>query len=333
MKISIVIPTYNRNDQLLAVLRELLKSEVESTDSVEIIIVDDGSPISVENEVLKLSSAPPFSIKCLTQKNAGPAEARNNGFKHSSNELVLFIDDDILVFPDLIKRHAEAHREKPRSVIFGQSPYLESNETTPAYRYLNQLVDQSFRSVGAAQTDKYVRVDIVASGNLSVAKSLFTDRAVYAPGLKVPVGEEYELSAYLKERNIPIYFCPGIKGWHLQKATLEDTCIQNYKYGLGIAELAAKRPDVLERLEQPRMIFETNREIRRGDSLGLKVKKAIRSSIASEAIRKVMLGSTKLAERLIPIDPLLFAGYRLTIGTYFAAGIKDGITRFGKEDQ
>ena len=333
MTITVVIPTYNRNEQLSRVVDNLLVSDTTGVESIEIIVVDDGSPSPAKEVVNSRSVKEPFQLRYVRQENAGPAEARNNGFKHSSNELVLFIDDDILVFPDLIKRHAEAHREKLRSVIFGQSPYLESNETTPAYRYLNQLVDQSFRSVGAAQTDKYVRVDIVASGNLSVEKSLFTDRAVYAPGLKVPVGEEYELSAYLKERNIPIYFCPGIKGWHLQKATLEDTCIQNYKYGLGIAELAAKRPDVLERLEQPRMIFETNREIRRGDSLGLKVKKAIRSSIASEAIRKVMLGSTKLAERLIPIDPLLFAGYRLTIGTYFAAGIKDGITRFGKEDQ
>ena len=331
--ISVVIPTYNRPDQLKRVLETMLESDVDEFDEVEIIVVDDGSPQPVGEVVDGIPVAPPFSLRCIRQENAGPAEARNNGFQNASNEIVLFIDDDILVFPDLIQAHAAAHRARPGSVIFGQSPYAEADKSTPAYRYLNQLIDTGHESIGAERNEKFVRVEIVASGNLSVEKQLFQDRAVYAPGLQIPVGEEYELSAYLKERDIPIYFCPDIKGWHLQKATIEDTCVQNYKYGLGIAELAVKRPDVLERLTQPRTIFETNRAVQSADPVDIKLKKTIRRLTTSESVRKLLLAATKMAERSVQSDALLFKGYRVAIGTYFAAGIRDGIARFGKENR
>ena len=332
MEISIVIPTFQRAGQLSEVLDHLFASKVCDFEDVEVIVVDDGSSTPAHSVVEEKHPARPFRLKYVYQENAGPAEARNNGFRNASNELVLFIDDDILVFPDLMMAHAAAHAERPGSVIFGQSPYAEVDKSTPAYRYLNLLIDAGHESIGAEPQAKYVQVEIVASGNLSVEKKLFPDRSVYAPGLQIPVGEEYELSAYLKERDIPIYYCPEIKGWHLQKATIEDTCVQNYKYGLGIAELAIKRPDVLERLTQPRTIFETNRSVQSADPVDIKLKKTIRRLTTSESVRKLLLAATKMAERSVRSDALLFKGYRIAIGTYFAAGIRDGITRFSKEN-
>lgn len=330
MKISIVIPTYNRPEQLSDVLKHIFASVTTGFESIEVIVVDDGSKIPAREIVEALSPPAPFRLKYVYQENAGPAEARNHGFRLAEHDIVLFIDDDILVFPELIQKHAEAHIEQPASVIFGQSPYPPMTKPTPAYRYLNGLADDSLRSVGAHST-RAVKVEIVASGNLSVEKRLFKERDVYSPGLKIPVGEEYELSAYLLKNAIPLFFYPSIKGWHLQPVTIQDSCIQNYKYGLGIAELAAKRPDVLE-LRQPRFIFDANSPVKADDPFKLKIKKYLRRGMTNQMIRNAMLAAVSASEKLIRSDKILFPMYRLVVGNFFAAGIKDGREMFSGEN-
>lgn len=329
-QISIVIPTYNRPNQLSDVLTHILASCIEGFDNIEVIVVDDGSTNSPRMIVENIVPSEPFDLRYIYQENSGPAAARNNGFRSANNEIVLFIDDDILVFPDLVQKHYKAHLKYPRSVIFGQSPYPPMDKPTPAFRYLTYLAAQSLESVGSSTNDQGVKVEIIASGNLSVEKHLFQERDVYSSGLKIPVGEEYELSAYLLKQSIPTFFLPSIKGWHLQPATLSDSCMQNYKYGLGIAELAAKRPDVLA-LKQARHIFETNSAIRAGDQIAIKIKKRLRTIMSPNAIRTSMLCAVRFAEKFPLPDLILFAAYRLVIGNFFAAGIADGQKRFSQK--
>jgi glycosyltransferase involved in cell wall biosynthesis len=75
--ISIVIPTYNRNDQLSEVLDYVLRSEVDGLSEVEVIVVDDGSALPAKAVVEAIPVESPFTLRCLSQKNAGPGEARN----------------------------------------------------------------------------------------------------------------------------------------------------------------------------------------------------------------------------------------------------------------
>jgi hypothetical protein len=177
--------------------------------------------------------------------------------------------------------------------------------------------------------EKFIKIDIVASGNISIEKQLFTDRDVYAPGLQIPVGEEYELSAYLSTQKIPIYFAPDIKGWHLQPTTITDSCKQNYKHGEGIAELAINRPDVLF-LDQPRHIWEMNRSVEPSDPFQLKLKKVVRKWLATERVRNILLSTANTSTNILP-SILLFPLYRLVVGSFFVAGIADGTKRFGKK--
>ncbi|MGH9946969.1 MAG: glycosyltransferase family 2 protein [Pyrinomonadaceae bacterium] len=328
-RLTIVIPTFNRPNQLSDVLDSLFASDIRTFEDVEVVVVDDGSDLPARGIVENFIPRNPFRIAYIYQENAGPAEARNNGFRLAANEIVLFIDDDILVFPDLILKHVEAHREMPGSVICGQSPYAIPSEIDSEYEYLNSLHNEGFDSIGVQDGERFVGVEIVASGNISVEKHLFKNRSVYAPGLRMPIGEEYELSLYLKNANIPIYLAPQIKGWHLQPATIVDSCKQNYKYGLGIAELAIKRPDVLS-LEQLRAIWETNRRLVADDPATLKLKKIVRRLFANRLARTILLWCASSSKAFVP-SALLFVLYRLTVGSFLAAGILDGSKKFAKE--
>jgi glycosyltransferase involved in cell wall biosynthesis len=325
MKLSVVIPTFNRGIQLGSVLDSILQSDVSELEDVEIIVIDDGSKEPAEEVVNSKTTATPFRLRYIYQTNAGPAEARNNGLRVASNDIVLFLDDDVLLFPDALRKHVEAHEARPNSVIFGPYPYRVPQKETSEYRYLKELVDHGIHCLSS--DERFVRVETVASGNLSVRKSQFENGELYRAGLKIPVAEEYALIADLKQNCIPIYFVRDICGWHLQPPTLKDVCKQNYKYGLGISEVALKRPSVLE-LDQLRTQFEYLVGIKKTDNARLKLKKQIMNLSSKRPVRS---GLRVLAESLGMIgvpDIVLFRLYRMTIGAHSTAGMRDGLKMF-----
>ncbi|MEZ5424180.1 MAG: glycosyltransferase family 2 protein [Pyrinomonadaceae bacterium] len=328
MQISIVIPTYNRPDQLKSVLKHLLASDTEGFDNVEIIVVDDGSKESARHVVESFDVRPPFNLAYVFQENTGPAEARNHGFRLAKNEIVLFIDDDILVFPDLIRNHFLAHSERKGAVFFGQCPYLVPEIETPAYRYLAELNDQGIAALDHLREGRFIRLDTIASGNISFEKSMFTDTGeVYGRDLTIAAGEEFELALRLMKKRIAVFMMPDTKGWHLQPATIADSCKQNYRYGKGVAEVITKMPETLT-FPPVANLYLHNNPIQPGDPISLKTKKSIRRLLTP--IRGALLDVATIMEKILPDGKVLYMVFRTIVSTYFVAGLRDGMREFGE---
>jgi len=92
MKFSVVVPVYNRPDEVNELLESLLNQKYSN---FEVIIVEDGSKIDCKNIVDKYSDK--IDVKYFTKENGGPASARNFGFKEISGEYCIFFDSDIIV--------------------------------------------------------------------------------------------------------------------------------------------------------------------------------------------------------------------------------------------
>ncbi|QZX99911.1 glycosyltransferase [Halobaculum rubrum] len=93
MHASVVVPTYERP----AKLERTLDSVCEQTaDAYEVIVVDDGSESDAQDAVLD-RYAGRDRVTVLRQANAGPATARNRGWRAADGEYVLFTDDDCIV--------------------------------------------------------------------------------------------------------------------------------------------------------------------------------------------------------------------------------------------
>ncbi len=329
-KISIVIPTFNRIEQLSEVLDHLLASDTAGFDDIEILVVDDGGSEPALTTVESKEASWPFRLQCIEQSNSGPAAARNNGFRRAANEIVLFVDDDVLVPPDLLGGHVEAHTRNPNSVVFGLYPYVEPSISTPAYRYLDKL-ERDARSEVAMSGGEYIHSRILASGNLSVERSTFADLGgVYDETLKTPMAEEIELALRLERLGIPIIYVPALDALHTQPTTIDGKCRQDLKYGLGIAEAYSKLRDHAPQ-EQFAATIKVNGPIRSSDSLALKAAKVVKSVLAVSPIRRAFLSVVQVVERLFPHnDKLLFALYRKVIGVHYFAGIREGLSKFNK---
>jgi GT2 family glycosyltransferase len=118
MDASIIIPIYRRTEWITQSLSKL--QEQDFNGSFEIILVDDGSPNEKEIEKA-ISGYLTNSVKYIKKEHAGPAAARNHGAKHSSGEILCFIDDDSI--PErswLNEMICEFSKKKDAAVISGR---------------------------------------------------------------------------------------------------------------------------------------------------------------------------------------------------------------------
>lgn len=101
MKVSVIIVTYNRKEELIECLMSILK---QTYIPDEIIVIDNNSTDGTEN-IFKLKFTHTFIKYFKLDKNHGVAGGRNIGIKKASGDILVFIDDDAEIEPiDAIER-------------------------------------------------------------------------------------------------------------------------------------------------------------------------------------------------------------------------------------
>src|SRR3989338_4679903 len=111
MKISVLIPTYNRANILARTLRGL-EQQTFPCNEFEVIVVNDGSQDSTE-DVIETFKQGKLNLVGITQDNAGQGNARNNGLTHAHGEIVLMMGDDMIPHANLLQEHREAFESAP----------------------------------------------------------------------------------------------------------------------------------------------------------------------------------------------------------------------------
>ncbi|NMG47404.1 glycosyltransferase [Azoarcus communis] len=122
MKISVVIPTYNRRHQIGGAIDSAL-SQVCETLEVEVIVVDDGSSDGTVAWLDTAYAGQPVRI-LSNARGKGPAGARNTGILAVQGELVALLDSDDQFLPGHLAAAARLFRKHPDvGLVFGRAQY------------------------------------------------------------------------------------------------------------------------------------------------------------------------------------------------------------------
>ena len=175
MKISVVIPTFNRAEFILKTINSILEQTIKVD---EIIVVDDGSTDNTK-QVLKN-----FNIKYIYQENKGVSSARNRGIKESKNSWIAFCDSDDIWHKDKLEKQINFHNDNPHILI---------SHTNEIWKFNDKIIKQKKHQLkprGYCFKDNLESCKIGAS-TLLVNKSILDDIGLFDESLKAC--EDYDL--------------------------------------------------------------------------------------------------------------------------------------------
>ena len=121
MKISVIIPTYNRVDYLPRTINSLLQQTLPAR---EIIVVDDGSQDATRE---RIEADYKDTVRYIYRENGGLSAARNTGGQQVTGEAVLFLDSDDLLAPTALARLSAELQSVPNAALaFCRARYINA---------------------------------------------------------------------------------------------------------------------------------------------------------------------------------------------------------------
>lgn len=228
INISVIIPSYNSAKTIVKTIEAIKKQEgLEKTP--EIIIVDDGS-LDRTIEVLNKTE----NIIVISQKNSGPATARNNGAKIANGEILVFTDSDTVPHKDWLKNLTSPFENK--NIVATTGTYSIENKGSK----LAQLIQEEIEY----KHSKYN--DFVAFGgsyNLAIRKDLFFDIGGFNEEYKNASGEDVDISYKIINKGYKIKFVKdAIVGHYHPENTIKYLKTQ-FKHGFWRAKLYFDHPN------------------------------------------------------------------------------------------
>ena len=114
MKYSIIVPVYNRPDEVDELLQSLCEQTVKD---FEVIIVEDGSIKPCKDVCNKYAGI--LSLHYYAKENSGPGQSRNYGAERANGEYVIILDSDVVLPSGYLQAIEEELAQQPCEAFGG----------------------------------------------------------------------------------------------------------------------------------------------------------------------------------------------------------------------
>ncbi len=211
--VSIIIITRNRPFLLRHCIRRVLAQDYPHK---EIIVVDSSTNDESEEVVAQYSEVK--RVRLRGQHNNMP-QARNEGIAASSGDIIAFIDDDSMVYPEWLLSLVEAYRDETVGAAGGRivrrpEPYCDQISGTPNLSITPSgiVIAQNVDLVSTAQ----IEVDHLIGCNMSFRREVLEQVGGFDPNYTLTnLREETDLCVRVKKAGWRIVFVPSIKVIHI----------------------------------------------------------------------------------------------------------------------
>ncbi len=207
LTVSVVIPVHNGRETIRPCLEALTASE---GGPVEVVVVDDAST----DETTALVEQYPVRLLRL-KSTCGPACARNRGAALATGRILLFIDADVEVRPDTVRRVAEQFLDHPEMVaLFGS--YDDDPAERDFFSQYRNLLHHAVHQQGWEEAETYW------SGCGAVRKDIFLTMGGFSESYGRPSIEDIELGARMISAGHRICLVKDLQVKHLKRWSLVE---------------------------------------------------------------------------------------------------------------
>ena len=223
-RVSIVIPTYNRLQRLKQVIAAV-ERQTYPLDALEVVVVSDGSTDGTHEYLSSLKS--PLNLRFVPQANAGPAAARNNGFRTARGEYILFIDDDVVPSPHMVAEHMRLHATRPNLVVLG--PMLNPPDFTlsPWVAWEQAMLEKQYSAMQRGDWTATARQ--FYTGNTSLPRQVLIQSGGFDERFRR--AEDIELAYRIEKQGVEFCFTIAAVGYHYAERSFTSWLQIPYSYG------------------------------------------------------------------------------------------------------
>jgi GT2 family glycosyltransferase len=217
LKISVILPTYNRATILKKTI-EAYQGQLGLEPLIEILVVDDGSTDETAKVVSQSARSSPTPVRYLRQENKGLAAARNHGIREARGKIVLLGDDDIIPSRNMVAEHLAWHDRfpEPAIAVVGAVPWSPEVRPTPLMKWWG------LNGLHFNEPEVYWPAGLYC--NTSVKSQFLSENGIFDERFRHYGYEDVELSYRLVKKGFRMLYNPNCIGYHYKRVTFSDIC-------------------------------------------------------------------------------------------------------------
>lgn len=207
MRFSIIIPVYNRPQEVDELLESLCRQTVKD---FEVIVVEDGSTEKCDDVCERYQDR--LTLNYLFKPNSGPGPSRNYGADHANGEYLIILDSDVIV-PDNYLETVQAELDREPCDAFGGPDHAHPS-FSPIQKAINYSMTSFFTTGGIRGGKKKLDKFYPRSFNLGIRKSVYEALGGFAP---MRYGEDIDLSTRIFQGGYSCRLFPDAWVYHKRR--------------------------------------------------------------------------------------------------------------------
>ena len=235
-KYSIVVPVYNRPDEVEELLESLTRQELKNFD---VVIVEDGSSIPCKEICDKYSGQ--LEIHYYDKPNEGPGQSRNYGVDRARGEYVIILDSDVVLPEGYLKSIDKELADNPCDAFGGP------DRAHPSFTKIQKAISYSMTSFfttggirgGKTKLDKF----FPRSYNMGIRREVYQQLEGFS---KMRFGEDIDFSYRIVEAGFKTRLLPAAWVWHKRRTDFRKFFRQVYNSGIARVNLEKRHPGTMK---------------------------------------------------------------------------------------
>ncbi len=236
MKYSILIPVYNRPDEVDELLGSLC---AQTVGGFEVIVVEDGSAVPCADVVSRYAGR--LDVHYYSKPNSGPGPTRNFAASKASGEYLIILDSDVVLPPGYLAAIDGELRREPCDAFGG--PDRAHPSFTPVQKAINYAMTSFFTTGGIRGGKKKLDKFYPRSFNMGVRASVFRELGGFAA---MRFGEDIDLSTRILHSGHETRLMPEAWVWHKRRTDLRKFFKQVHNSGIARIHLSKRHPGTLK---------------------------------------------------------------------------------------
>lgn len=236
MRYSVIVPVYNRPDEVKELLESLTEQEFKD---FEVIVVEDGSTVPCREVVEGFAGR--LNARYFTKPNSGPGQTRNYGAERAAGDYLIILDSDCILPPGYFPAVERELRREPADVFGG--PDRAHPSFTDMQKAINYAMTSFFTTGGIRGGKKKMDKFYPRSFNMGVRREVYAALGGFS---RMRFGEDIDFSIRVFKGGYSCRLFPEAWVYHKRRVDLKKFFKQVHNFGMARINLYKKYPESLK---------------------------------------------------------------------------------------